>query len=92
MKFNPFTKDIYTDKDIFIKKLSCPYKMTWESLETLNSTVRKCTKCDHFILNTEGITDDDLLKIVRQNPETCLKIDLYQHNIKIISNAILGQK
>ena len=92
MKFNPLTKDIYTDKDEFVKTLNCPYKISWDKLEATNSTLRKCTICDHSIVDTEGITDDDLLKIVTQNPDTCLKIDLNQFNIKIISNGILGQK
>jgi hypothetical protein len=92
MKFNPITKDIYTDNDEFVKKMNCPYKMSWDNLEAANSTMRKCANCDHLIVDTEGITDDDLLKIITQNPDTCLKIDLNQHNIKIISNGILEQK
>ncbi|MBK7639610.1 MAG: hypothetical protein IPN93_07605 [Bacteroidetes bacterium] len=92
MKFDPLTKDIYTDKDEFVKTMNCPYKMSWDNLEATSSTLRKCANCDHLIVETEGLTDDDLLKIVIQNPDTCLKIDLNQLNIKIISNAILGQK
>lgn len=92
MKFDPLTKDIYTDKDEFVKTMNCPYKMSWDSLEATSSTLRKCANCDHLIVDTEGLTDDDLLKIVIQNPDTCLKIDLNQLNIKIISNGILGQK
>lgn len=92
MKFDPLNKEIYTDKDEFVKTMNCPYKMSWANLEAANSTLRKCANCDHLIVDTEVLTDDDLLKVVRQNPDTCLKIDLNQHNIKIISNGILGQK
>ena len=92
MKFDPLTKDIYTDKDEFVKTMNCPYKMSWDNLEATSSTLRKCANCDHLIVDTEGLTGDDLLKIVIQNPDTCLKIDLNQLNIKIISNGILGQK
>jgi hypothetical protein len=92
MKFNPLTRDIYTDKDEFVKTLNCQYKISWDKLEAVNSTLRKCTICNHSIIDTESITDDDLLKIVTQNPDTCLKIDSNQFNIKIISNGILGQK
>ena len=92
MKFDPITKDIYTDKDEFVKRMNCPYKMNWENLEVTNSTLRKCANCDHLIVDTETLTDDELLKMVRQNPKTCLKIDLNQHNIKITANGILGQK
>ena len=92
MKFDPLTKDIYTDKDEFVKRMNCPFKMIWDNLEATKSTLRKCENCDHLIVDTEGLSDDELVKIVRQNPDTCLKIDLNQHNIKIVSNGILGQK
>ena len=92
MKFNPLTKEIYTDKGEFVKTMNCPYKMRWDNLETTNSTMRKCANCDHLIVDTEVLTDDELLKMVRQNPSTCLKIDLNQQNIKIVTNGILEQK
>ena len=87
MKFNPITKDIYTDNNEFVKTMNCLYKISWEKLEPINSTIRKCENCDHLIIDTESITDDELLKIVTQNPDTCLKIDLNQKNIKILTNT-----
>jgi hypothetical protein len=66
--------------------------MSWDKLEATNSTFRKCSNCDHSIVDTEGLTDEDLLKIFKQNPDACLKIDLNQHNLKIVSNGFLGQK
>ena len=92
MKFDPLTKDIYTDKDEFVKTMNCPYKMNWDNLEVINSTSRKCTNCNHLIVETANLTDDNLVKLVKENPNICLKIDLNQQNIKIISNGILGQK
>jgi hypothetical protein len=92
MKFDPLTKNIYSDNDEFVKTMNCPYKMSWDQLEVTNSSFRKCSNCDHFIVDTEGLSDDQLLNIVRQNPETCLKIDLNQQNLKIISNGFWKQK
>jgi hypothetical protein len=92
MKFNPLTKEVYTDQGEFVKTLNCPYKVVWDNLKPTNSSSRKCTNCDHLVLDTEALTDDELLKIVRQNPATCLKIDLHQHNLQIVSNATLQQK
>jgi hypothetical protein len=92
MKFNPLTKEIYTDKGEFVKTMNCPYKMNWDNLETTIINMRKCANCDHLIVDTEVITDDELLKMVRQNPAICLKIDLNQQNIKIVTNGVLGKK
>jgi len=92
MKFDPTKKEVYTDNDVFIKRMNCPYKMNWDKLERTNSTFRKCSNCDHLIVDTEFLSDNQLLNMVKQNPDTCLKIDLNQQNIKIVSNGILGQK
>ena len=92
MKFDPTKKEVYTDNDVFIKRMNCPYKMNWDKLERTNSTFRKCSNCDHLIVDTEFLSDNQLLNMVKQNPDTCLKIDLNQQNIKIVSNSILGQK
>jgi hypothetical protein len=92
MQFNPLTKVIYTDSGELIKTISCPHKVGWDNLEATTLTTRKCTFCEHSILDTAALTDEELLKTVRQNPNTCLKIDLIQHNINIITDGILGQK
>lgn len=92
MKFDPITKDIYTDKGEFIKAMNCPYTMKWDKLEPTNSHSRKCAQCDHLVADTAVLTDADLLKMVRQNPDTCLKIDLNQSNLQIVSNGIIEHK
>lgn len=92
MKFNPITKEVYTDKDQFVKKLNCPFKMKWDDLEQTNSTFRKCSNCESLIINTKYYTDNELLEIIKQKPNTCFKVDLNQHNVKLISNGILEQK
>lgn len=92
MKFNPLTKDIYTDKGEFIKTMNCRYKMNWDNFEEGNLTSRKCAICEHLITDTKNFSDEEMLNIVQQNPDICLKIDLNQNNIKIISNGILEQK
>ena len=83
MKLNLVTMDIHTDKGEYIKTLDCPFKINWDSLEVVNSGIRKCTNCDHVIIDTKDLTDNDLLQLVRQNPDTCIKIDLNQKNLLV---------
>jgi hypothetical protein len=92
MIFDPITRTIYTDNGELIKKMNCPYKVHWDNLEINNSKVRMCNKCDREIINTEYISDDELLDMIKNNPDTCLKIDLNQNNIKIINNVFFEQK
>lgn len=66
--------------------------MNWDKLEGTNSDMRKCLNCDHFIINTAYLTDEELLKMVKQNPEVCLKIDLNQQNLELSSYGAMGQK
>lgn len=43
-------------------------------------------------MDTAELMAEDLLQIVKQNPDTCLKIDLNQQIIKLMANGIWGQK
>lgn len=87
MKFDPINKKVYTDAGEFVKQMHCPYKMQWDQLEAVGGAHRKCSKCDHLIVDTGVMSDDELLKMVRDNPDTCLKIDLNQSNLNIIING-----
>ena len=83
MKFDPITKEIFTDKNEFVKKLDCPYRMTWLDLERSKSKFPKCSDCEKVIIDTNILTDDELVEIVKQDPNTCLKVDLNQNNLTV---------
>ena len=88
MNFNPITKELYASSGQLIKKMKCPYNVNWDNLEVTNIASRKCSVCEHSITDTQFLSDDELLQLVNKQPDTCLKIDLNQHNIKIITNGI----
>lgn len=94
MKFNPITKELFTDSGQFIKRLFCPYKVYWENLllNKENPATRFCSHCNHQIIDTAMISDTELLEVLRKDSETCLKVDLNQNNLKIILNVILEKK
>ena len=92
MQFNPLTNELYTSKGEIIKKLNCPYAMQWDTLHGKGTPYRECSKCSHLIIDTAFFTEEELLHALKNNPDTCLKIDLNQHNITIEHYAILGKK
>jgi hypothetical protein len=92
MQFDPITKYVYSDNGTFLKKMYCPYNVNWMELDSSNSSYRKCSKCDHSIVDSKYLDDMDLVRLIENNPNTCLRIDLNQENIKIVSNGILDQK
>lgn len=84
MKFNPITKDVFSNSGQFIKQLNCPLKKNWDSLLNSKESHNKiCDTCKHEIIDTSKVSDNELIEIIKQNSDTCLKIDLSQDNIKI---------
>jgi hypothetical protein len=90
MKFNPNTKNLYTDSGKKIKQLSCPKNVQWETLgfEDANFKNRVCFHCDKSIIDTENLNDTDLLNLIKEDEHTCFKIDFNQENVIIINNDI----
>ena len=86
MKFNPITKILYTDDNKLIKKMYCPYpSLKWDDLTPMEGNMDKmCDICEHSVVETKEYTDDELLKLLQENPETCLKVDWNQNNIRIV--------
>ena len=77
MKFNPNTNKLYTDKGELIKQMHCPKDISWEDMElTSNDLRRKCGYCMKEVVDTEFLTDDEVLFITKLNPETCFRIKL----------------
>jgi hypothetical protein len=72
--------------------MHCPYSVNWMKLDSTNITYRKCSKCDHLIVDSKYLDDMDIVNLIESNPNACLRIDLNQENIKIVSNGILDQK
>lgn len=84
MKFDPIKKELQTDKGEFIKKLGCPYNMIWSDLEPIQEGVRNCHQCNHSVTDSALFDDQELLEIIQENPNTCLKVDFMQPNLTII--------
>jgi hypothetical protein len=85
MKYNPITKNIYTNAGSFIKKLHCPLAKQWEELSVTNSLEGKmCNQCQKTVFDTALLTEHELLNLVAEQPSTCLKVDLDQDNLTII--------
>ena len=86
MQFNPLTNILYTDSGKFLKKLACPFDIQWNGLaiNPNNPKRRPCSKCERYIIDTATYSDQELIDLIEQEPDTCLKIDLNQNNITMI--------
>ena len=92
MKFNPITKEIFSNQDEFIKKIDCPFKMSWENLKPTNSSNRKCSICDQVIIDTKQLSDENMIELIKKDDNICFKIDINQNNLTITTNGFSEQK
>lgn len=84
MKFNPITQQLFTDSGILVKVLHCPLFKRWDDLTDIALSQNKlCDSCNHNVLETSLLKEDELLNLLQVNPNTCLKVYLNQTNITI---------
>lgn len=89
MKFNPITNKLYTDDGKLIKQMYCPYvDLKWNDLASMdNSLNRFCAICESSVVETKDFGDDALWNLLQEKPDTCLKVDMNQKNIRIINHV-----
>ena len=71
---NIIDKDIYTDKGEFLKTIDCPKKVALKDLRTDKEKTLYCKNCEKSILDTEYMSEDKLIDILKKDKDTCLKI------------------
>ena len=84
MKYSPHSRKLYTNKLILIKQLNCPINAQWDDMLIGKETSRTCQACSHRVVDTQYLTDDELIKIFENKKETCIKIDFSQSNLALI--------
>ena len=89
MKFNPITNTLYTNDDKLIKKMYCPYtSLNWGDLSSIEGSMdRFCAICKSNVVETNSMEDEVLLKLLQEKPETCLKLDWNQANVRIVHHV-----
>ncbi|MEO8086337.1 MAG: hypothetical protein ABI763_05935 [Bacteroidota bacterium] len=86
MILNKNTRELFTDNGDLIKKLHCPFQKEWAELgKTQSSSTRLCNQCGKSVHDSKHFSDAELSQLIRENPETCLKINSHQSNLTLIS-------
>lgn len=85
MKFDPIRRVLYTDTGEVIKKLECRFALVaGDILPTTDDGLSRCKRCDQAIVDTNSFSDAEVLTMLRSEPDTCLKVDLNQSNLKVV--------
>jgi len=86
MKFNPISKNLYTDEGAFIKRLHCPYGIGWNQLSTSeNGNGRACSLCKKSVEDTSYMTDNMALTCGKDFPDTCFRVNIESDNVTVVT-------
>ena len=85
MILDPNTGDLFTDKGRFLKRMSCPKRTQWSETKDIgNPGARHCENCDRLVHDTAQMKDSELRKLLKKQPDACLKISLRQPNVSLL--------
>ena len=60
-----------------LKTLSCPRRITDKDLESPHARDSRCLHCDRDVINTDYLTEAQIIEQLKEDPTTCLKINLF---------------
>lgn len=66
---------IYASDGTKLKTLSCPKRVKGSKLQKKLDDHFSCRHCERTIINTDILDEDELIGILRENPDTCLYIN-----------------
>ena len=71
---NIIDNNIYTEKGELLKKIDCPKKVSIKDLRKDKDKSLYCKNCEKNILDTEYMSKENLINILKKDKNTCLKI------------------
>ena len=76
MPFKIKNKRLYSDTGEPLKEIHCPRAVENKDLTLRGEGHFQCSKCDHLVLNTDLMTEKEIVQLLKREPNTCLKINL----------------
>lgn len=71
---NIIDKKIFTEEGKYLKTIECPNKISASDLEQKDKQTLYCDNCEKDIIDTQYISEKELVNILKKNKDTCLKI------------------
>ena len=68
---------IYTEDGTWLKTINCPSNVSDQDLHQISETKLSCEKCAKEVVQTDFLTEDEIIDLLTTNPDTCLKISLF---------------
>ena len=67
-------KKIFAQEGECLKTIQCPKKISASDLEQKDEQTLYCNNCEKYIIDTQYISEKELVNILKKNKDTCLKI------------------
>lgn len=74
---------IYTSDGIALKEIYCPRKVVENDLSEGSDGEFQCHQCAKIVVNTDYMTEDELVWLLRKEPEKCLFVNLANPVFKV---------
>ena len=68
---------IYAEDGTYLKTISCPLNVSDQDLHQVSETKFSCEKCAKEVVQTDFLTENEIIDLLTTNPDTCLKISLF---------------
>ena len=66
---------IYSNKGVLLKTIHCPKKVSFNSLIRKTDKHMLCVSCKRNIIDTDNISEEELIDILTEDKDTCLVIN-----------------
>ena len=76
-------KRIYAEDGTYLKTISCQLNVGEQDLHQVSETRFSCEKCAKEVVQTDFLTEDEIIDLLTANPDTCLKISVLDPLFKI---------
>lgn len=74
---------LYSQNGEFLKEISCPRKVTTHSLHRRADQNFDCSECRRKVVNTDFMTETQLIGLLQDTPDTCLALNLKNPIFKV---------
>jgi hypothetical protein len=68
--------ELYDNSGKWLKTIACSKKVRLEELEVQSSDSFLCHFCEHTVYNSDVMTEDQIVRLLNEKPNTCLSINL----------------
>ena len=92
MQLDPKTRTLYTDSGQFLKVLGCPENKIWAELQSATNNSRACDTCLRNVYDTSTLSDDQIMMLIANDPDTCLAVSQTQGNCTVVPLALQGKR